>query len=93
MRNYDFHFGLYRRSGMTQVLDILETLWMRLGPMLNLYLYRDGTPYSGEGHQHEVVIEALERRDARALKKSIRDDMIEGGRNFVRVLTEAEALA
>ncbi|MFO1090808.1 MAG: GntR family transcriptional regulator [Hyphomicrobiales bacterium] len=93
LRNYDFHFGLYRRSGMTQVLDILETLWMRLGPMLNLYLYRDGTPYSGEGHQHEVVIEALERRDARALKKSIRDDMIEGGRNFVRVLTEAEALA
>lgn len=90
LRNYDFHFGIYRRSGMTQVLAILEMLWMRLGPMLNLYLYRDGTPYSGGGHQHEVVLDALERRDVKALKKAIRDDMLEGGRNFVRVLTAAE---
>jgi DNA-binding GntR family transcriptional regulator len=38
-----------------------------------------------------MVLDALERRDARALKKAIRDDMIEGGRNFVRVLTSAGA--
>jgi DNA-binding GntR family transcriptional regulator len=91
LRNYDFHFGIYRRSGMTQLLDILETLWMRLGPMLNLYLYRDGTPYSGTGHQHENVLDALRRRHARALKKAVRDDMMEGGRNFVRVLMASEA--
>jgi DNA-binding GntR family transcriptional regulator len=91
LANYDFHFGLYRRSGMAQVIEIVETLWMRLGPMLTQYLYRDGKPYEAGGHQHDTVLDALERRDGRALKKAIRDDMIEGGRRFVRALTAAEA--
>jgi DNA-binding GntR family transcriptional regulator len=91
LANYDFHFGLYRRSGLTQVIDIVETLWMQLGPMLTQFLYRDGKPYEAGEHQHDIVLDALERRDARALKKAIRDDMIEGGRNFVRVLTSAGA--
>ncbi len=88
--NYDFHFGVYRRSGMTQLIGILENLWTQLGPMLN-YLYPDGHPtYSGT-HQHLNVLSALRRRDAPALMAAIRDDTIEGGRNFVRVLQAKEA--
>lgn len=90
LANFDFHFGIYRRSGLGQGIEILETLWMRLGPMLTQFLYRDGKPYEGGEHQHDIVLDALERRDAKALKKAVRDDMIEGGRNFVRVLTNAE---
>lgn len=88
--NFDFHFGLYCHSGMHQLLSILENLWTQLGPMLN-YLYPDGHPTYAEAHQHENVLAALERRDAKALRKAIRDDMIEGGRNFVRVLERLEA--
>jgi DNA-binding GntR family transcriptional regulator len=58
--------------------------------MLTQFLYRDGKPYEDGGHQHDTVLDALERRDGRALKKAIRDDMIEGGRRFVRALTAAE---
>ena len=90
LANFDFHFGIYRRSGMMQLMGVLENLWTQLGPMLN-YLYPDGHPTYDGPHQHELVLAALERRDARALKKAIRNDMIEGGRNFVRVLKALEA--
>ena len=92
LANYDFHFGVYRRSGMTQLIGILENLWTQLGPMLN-YLYPDGHPTYDGVHQHENVLAALVRRDTRALRTAIRDDMIEGGRNFVRVLEGLEAEA
>jgi len=88
--NYDFHMSLYRCSGLPQVVNIIETLWTQLGPLLNEYLYRDGTPYGASGHQHEQVLAALEQRDTKALKKAIRDDMIEGGQGFVRALADRE---
>jgi DNA-binding GntR family transcriptional regulator len=88
--NFDFHFGLYRLSGMTQLIGILENLWTQLGPMLN-YLYPDGHPTYDGIHQHLNVLAALRRGDAKALKAAIRDDMIEGGRNFVHVLEQIEA--
>jgi DNA-binding GntR family transcriptional regulator len=57
--------------------------------MLN-YLYPDGHPQYDGPHQHELVLAALESRDVAALREAIRDDMIEGGRNFVRVLERLE---
>ena len=88
--NFDFHFGLYRFSGMTQLIGILENIWTQLGPMLN-YLYPDGHPTYDGVHQHLNVLAALRLGDTEALKAAIRDDMIEGGRNFVRVLEQIEA--
>lgn len=88
--NFDFHFGLYRFSGMTQLIGILENIWTQLGPMLN-YLYPDGHPAYDGVHQHLNVLAALRLGDSEALKAAIRDDMIEGGRNFVRVLELIEA--
>jgi len=87
--NFDFHFGIYRRSGLHQLIGILESLWTQLGPMLN-YLYPDGHPFYDGVHQHRNVLLALARRDATALRKAVRDDMIEGGRNFVQVLEGLE---
>jgi DNA-binding GntR family transcriptional regulator len=83
--NYEFHLGLYRLSDMPQLIEILERLWLRLGPMLN-HLYPHGHPRYAGRHQHENVLDALRRRDRAALAASIRDDMLEGGRAFVRVL-------
>jgi DNA-binding GntR family transcriptional regulator len=87
--NFDFHFGIYRRSGLHQLISILENLWTQLGPMLN-YLYPDGHPTYDGAHQHENMLAALTRREAAALRQAARDDMIEGGRNFVRVLESLE---
>ncbi|TXG95662.1 MAG: GntR family transcriptional regulator [Nevskiaceae bacterium] len=88
--NFDFHFGLYRESGMPHLTSMLENLWIQHGPMLN-HLYPHGHPTYDGRHQHENVIEALRRRDEEALCAAIRADLVEGGRNFLRHLQELEA--
>ncbi|CAB3817822.1 GntR family transcriptional regulator [Achromobacter anxifer] len=83
--NYDFHFSLYRRSGMPQLTEILERLWIQAGPLLN-YLYPHGHPtYEGE-HQHLRIIDALKAGDAAALATAVEQDLIEGGEQFVAYL-------
>ena len=85
LANYEFHFSVYRRSEMLQLIDILERLWVQIGPLLNL-LYPFGHPSYDGPHQHLNVLNALRARDAQALADAFRDDLIEGGRSFVRYL-------
>ena len=87
--NFDFHFGIYLRSGMPQLIGLLENLWIQVGPMLN-HLYPHGHPTYEGRHQHEHVLKALRNRDGAALSAAIRDDMLEGGRYFVRHLERLE---
>ncbi|MET1025727.1 MAG: GntR family transcriptional regulator [Dongiaceae bacterium] len=87
--NFDFHFGLYRGSGMPQLISMLENLWIQHGPMLN-HLYPHGRPTYDDRHQHVNVLDALQNRDEAALCAAIHEDLMEGGRNFVRHLEELE---
>lgn len=90
LANYEFHFSVYRRSEMPQLIDILERLWVQIGPLLNL-LYPFGHPSYEGPHQHLNVLAALRRRDAHALGEAFRADLTEGGRSFVRYLESIEA--
>ncbi|ENR74504.1 hypothetical protein B983_02117 [Brucella abortus 67/93] len=86
--NFDFHFKLYRLSGMQHLLDMLEALWMRTGPILS-ELYPHAMPAYAGPHQHEVVLNALRERDSYALRMAIRMDLIEGGAALIRHLKSA----
>ena len=88
--NFDFHFGLYWCSSLPILIDVLEKLWIRIGPLFN-DLYPDGHPTYHGRHQHEAVLVALERRDGYMLREAIRQDLLEGGRNFLRHLEAKEA--
>ncbi|GGM16982.1 GntR family transcriptional regulator [Pseudooceanicola nanhaiensis] len=90
--NFDFHFGLYTRSGMPTLTEVLEGLWIRIGPLLS-ELYPDAHPTYSERHQHLNVLDALRARDAYALREAIRMDLMEGGRNLRQHLMEYEAAA
>ncbi len=89
LANYEFHFSVYRRSEMPQLIDILERLWVQIGPLLN-FLYPFGHPSYDGPHQHLNVIAALRNRDADALADAFRDDLIEGGRSFLKYLESIE---
>jgi len=89
-RNFDFHFGIYWRSDMPALIDILETLWVRVGPLLN-DLYPHAAPTYPGRHQHEEILAALDRGDAGALRQAVCRDMIEGGVKFVAYLEKLEA--
>ena len=87
--NFDFHFGLYRRSNMPTLIDVLEGLWIRVGPLLS-ELYPDAQPTYAERHQHLNVLDALRARDSFSLREAIRMDLVEGGRNLRQHLSSFE---
>ena len=87
--NFDFHFGIYRASGMPQLTELLERLWVQIGPMMN-FLYPHGHPQYDGPHQHVQVLKALKSKDSSAVRHAISADLIEGGRNFVSVLEEID---
>lgn len=87
--NFDFHFGLYRCSAMPQLIGTLENLWIQHGPMLN-HLYPHGHPTYDGRHQHVNILDALVRRDETALCLGVHEDLVEGGRAFLRHLQELE---
>jgi DNA-binding GntR family transcriptional regulator len=81
INNRDFHFAIYKRSELPMLLSMIEGLWLRLGPTLNL-LYttnpkqqwdqREGTGF------HEEIIGAIESRDADAVRQHIIADLVTG---------------
>ena len=90
--NFDFHFGLYTRSGMPTLTEVLEGLWIRIGPLLS-DLYPNAHPTYAERHQHLNVLDALRARDSYALREAIRMDLIEGGRALRQHLLDYETAA
>lgn len=87
--NFDFHFGIYRRSQMVHLVEVLEGLWVRIGPLLSS-LYPDAQPTYVGPHQHENVLIALRNRDAYALRMAICLDLMEGGARLVNHLKSME---
>ena len=90
LANFHFHFLIYRASQMTDLVAILESVWLRNGPLLK-YLYPYAPPtYPGQ-HQHLTLMEALRARDPVAARQAVQDDMIEGGARLVELMAKIES--
>ncbi|WP_226581499.1 GntR family transcriptional regulator [Acuticoccus sediminis] len=87
--NFDFHFGLYYRSRRPVIIEVLEGLWIRVGPLLS-ELYPDAKPTYAVRHQHLNVLDALRRREAYTLRDAIRMDLLEGGARLRQHLAQLE---
>jgi DNA-binding GntR family transcriptional regulator len=88
--NFRFHHGLWKLAAMPNLLGILEGIWLRNGPLVNL-LYPDARPRYDGRHQHLNVLDGLAARRPAQVRKAVRDDLIEGGRALVQLLEEIEA--
>ena len=79
--NRDFHFAIYGRADLPMLQKMIEGLWLRLGPSLNLlytsYPKQPVPPRGGTGF-HAEIIEAIEKRDVVALRQRITDDLATG---------------
>jgi DNA-binding GntR family transcriptional regulator len=92
--NTDLHFAIYRASEMPMLLQLIEALWLRVGPILN-YDLRSGSkrlePRTIVDHRRRLVktlghhgklIKALKARDAEAAKAALKKD-IETATEFI----------
>ena len=74
--NKEFRLMLYERAAMPTLYAMIESLWLRIGPSLN-YLFPIESDRLGEPHNHDLLLDALSRRDVaeavRLIRKAIED--------------------
>lgn len=74
-RNYDFHFTLYRLSGSTVLLPLVEGLWLQYGAYLNLIIRQAEAPRVEEHVFHRAITAALRAGDRAAARAALTDDI------------------
>lgn len=75
--NANLHFAAYRAAGMPALTAIIEGLWLRIGPMLNLDL-RAGPDRLASGvavRCHAAMVMAIETGDAVAARAALLEDI------------------
>ncbi len=75
--NKVLHFSIYAASDMPMLVKIIESLWLRIGPILN-YDLRSGSDRVRDKvavAHHEDLIAALERGDATSASRALRRDI------------------
>ncbi|TCR64854.1 GntR family transcriptional regulator [Bosea sp. BK604] len=75
--NRDLHFALYEAAGMPSLVEMIERLWLKAGPILNLDMrHEPGRLRGGSAVQaHAALLAALRRRDAPAARAALENDI------------------
>ncbi len=83
--NKEFHFAIYEAADMPQNLEIINNLWLRIGPYLGV-AYRMGysDPFLTGTRFHERIIQAIERRDGRRAASGLKVDIWATAKWFTR---------
>lgn len=85
--NREFHFALYEISHMPQLLDIINGLWLRVGPYL-MHAHRsleDPRTFFRTGTQfHERLIQSCANRQPKKAARAIAGDIWYSARYFRR---------
>jgi DNA-binding GntR family transcriptional regulator len=76
LKNWEFHFTLYRASGCPILLRLIESVWLQFGPFQRMVTGRLGTSYLVD--QHQAAVKALKDKDEPALREAIRLDIHDG---------------
>ena len=75
--NKELHFAIYNQAEMPILLQIVESLWLRIGPILNFDL-RSGNErvvQRVQASHHAAMVDALKRRDPVAACESLQNDI------------------
>lgn len=80
--NEDFHLRLYRAAGSPTLLGLIETVWLKVGPLSNR-LFEHATALSVLNRAHEEALLALAQRDSVGVRRAIERDLFVAGQ-FLR---------
>lgn len=76
--NFAFHFGIYRLAGSPVLIELIENLWLRIGPLLQFHA-EDGD-FTELTANHERIIDALAARNDRLAERALRRDLTDAAR-------------
>ncbi|RAS37412.1 GntR family transcriptional regulator [Paraburkholderia bryophila] len=72
--NEAFHLILYRAAGSPLLLDLIETVWLQVGPISNL-LFGDAHFAGTLNDAHDELLNAATARDAAGVRRAIERDL------------------
>lgn len=73
--NQRFHFTIYQHCGNDDLVDLIELLWMRYGPMMNIV--RSGVLSRTGQVRHTEAINAIRKGDSEKAAEAMRADISE----------------
>ena len=68
-----FHFAIYRTSDMPSLVRMIESMWLRTAPYVNLLF--PGYSQSERGNLRAMVLTAIARRDASSARRLMEADI------------------
>jgi DNA-binding GntR family transcriptional regulator len=88
--NEDFHVRLYRAAGSPLLMTLIETVWLRIGPLSN-QLFEDAAAPAVLNDAHDDLMRALDAGDSAAARRAIERDLFVAGQFLRRRCVEAAA--
>lgn len=88
--NRQFHFHIYAAAGMPRMLRFIETLWLQIGPLLNMVTNREEMRSGLEAH--EAMVRAIADGDAAGLRAAMVRDIQDAARVIIPALQRGEFL-
>lgn len=76
--NQRFHFLIYRSCGNSELVDLIELLWMRYAPML--HIARGGVLSKSGRQRHQEIVEGFRNLDPQAAEAAMQGDIADAAR-------------
>lgn len=89
--NEDFHFLIYGTANRPMLLSMIEGLWLRVGPVMNLLTPRYQRSYQG-AKNHAGALEAARAGDGPALRAAIEKDLTDGAAHVLELLCDPDVV-
>jgi DNA-binding GntR family transcriptional regulator len=80
--NEEFHLVLYRAAGSPLLLSLIETVWLKVGPLSN-QLFDDNAALGVLNDAHEDLMLALDAGDSAGARRALERDLFVAGQ-FLR---------
>lgn len=81
--NKSLHFSIYEASGMPMLVKIIESLWLRIGPVLN-YDLRSGSGRMAANQHHTLMLDAMAAGDGEAAGAALCQDILTAYRYIIQ---------
>ena len=75
INNREFHFTIYRNSGMPTLLSIIESLWIQIGPLLTIQQRSYASAPDQVQLHHRRALKAFRRRDGAQARVAVAADI------------------
>jgi DNA-binding GntR family transcriptional regulator len=87
--NRSFHFGVYRLSKMPMLIGQIESMWVSMGPILNVYYREIPHEYVG-AEEHDHILDALRSGNKVKAREGVENDIKRAATSLLRYFEERE---